>query len=407
MYIMKKLGLIVLASSVIVGVSFGQARRNQPARPKTTGGGANPFGNTTTTPAKPATTPANNNPFGSTNNTQPAASSNPFGGGNAQPPAGNNPFASSNAQQPPAGNNPFANNNTGNTNGQPVQRVNGNIPIVVVPSSTSNPLSDSGTKNSMRMEGAIESILKDKEPLAYDYVREDDAVFRHMIWRVIDAREKINLPFKYPAEEDGGSQLFFAILFKSVSEDSVLAFEDDRFTKPYTLDKFKVKFSGGPDTADVFGLDGQTIIRREVRTKEFPVDSVYQFMLKEEIFFDKEASRMSTRIVGIAPMGPTILPSGKVVEGPSFPYFWLYYPDIRRTLAKKQVYNPKNMGARMSWDDLFENRIFSSYITKTKMDNASDRTLLDIKNKDYLFRLLEGEKIKEKLFNYEQNLWSY
>lgn len=404
MYIMKKLGFIVLATSVIVGVAVGQARRNQPTRPRT-GGGASPFGNATPTPAKPTTTPANSNPFGGGTNQPPSNNSNPFGNSNAQP-AANNPFSSGNAQ-PPASNNPFANSNTGNTNGQPAKKVGGNVPIVVVPSATSNPLADSGFKNSMRMEGAIESILKDKEPLAYDYVREDDAVFRHMIWRVIDAREKINLPFKYPAEEDGGSQLFFAILFKSVSEDSVLAFEDDRFTKPYTLEKFKVKFSGGLDTSDVLDIDGQTILRREVRMREFPVDSVYQFMLKEEIFFDKEASRMSTRIVGIAPMGPTILPSGKVVEGPSFPYFWLYYPDIRRTLAKKQVYNPKNMGARMSWDDLFENRIFSSYITKTKMDNASDRTLLDIKNKDYLFRLLEGEKIKEKLFNYEQNLWSY
>lgn len=378
---MKKIGLIVLASSVCFGIAFGQAKPKPKPKPKPNN--ANPFGNA------PAPKPATSN-------------ANPFGNANAQP-AGGNPFGGSNAQ-PPAGNNPFANNNP---SGQPVKKVGGNIPIVVVPSTVGNPLSDSGFKNSMRMEGAIESILKDKEPLAYDYVREDDAVFRHMIWRVIDAREKINLPFKYPAEEDGGSQLFFAILFKSVSEDSVLAFEDDRFTKPYKLNKFKEKFSGGPDTSDVFDLDGQTIIRREVRNKEFPIDSVYQFMIKEEIFFDKEASRMTTRVVGIAPMGPTILPTGKVIEGPSFPYFWLYYPDIRKTLAKKQVYNPKNMGARMSWDDLFENRIFSSYIVKTKMDNALDKNLLDIKNRDKLFMLLEGEKIKEKLFNYEQNLWSY
>lgn len=386
---MKKIGLIVLATSVCVGVVVGQ-RRNQP--PRRPAGNANPFGGATTTPTRP---PANNN-------------ANPFGNSNAQPTNSNaNPFSNANAQPPSGGGaNPFANNNGGG-GVQPSSRKTTNAPIVFVNSQISNPLSDSGFKNSMRMEGAIESILKDKEPLAYDYVREDDAVFRHMIWRMIDAREKINLPFKYPAEEDGGSQLFFAILFKSVTEDSVLAFEDDRFTKPYKMADFKAKFSGGMDTADVFDLTGQNIIRREVRMREFPIDSVYQFMLKEETFFDKEASRMVTRVVGIAPVGPVIIPGGKVLEGGSFPYFWLYYPDIRKSLAKKQVYNPKNMGARMSWDDLFENRIFSSYITKTKMDNASDRTLLEIKSKDKLFMLLEGEKIKEKLFNYEQNLWSY
>jgi hypothetical protein len=105
-------------------------------------------------------------------------------------------------------------------------------------------------------------------------------------------------------------------------------------------------------------------------------------------------------------MGPTILPSGQVISGPSFPYFWLYYPDIRKTLARKQVYNPKNSGNRLSWEDLFENRTFSSYIVKTNKDNYKDQWLKEY-FKDPLFRLLEGEKIKEKIFNYEQNLWEY
>jgi gliding motility associated protien GldN len=240
--------------------------------------------------------------------------------------------------------------------------------------------------------------------LQYDDIREDDAIYRHKIWKVIDAREKINAPFIY--NEDDGNQLFFSIVFKAVVEDSVLAFEDERFRKPYKdLNKFKGKFSGGMDTVDVQDLDGN-IISREVRSKEFPVDSVYEFMIMEDVLFDKEASRLVHRIIGIAPMGPTILPSGKVIEGPHFPYFWIYYPDLRKTLAKKPVYNPKNLGARMTWEDYLENHHFSYYVVKSTMDNVKDQNLKEY-IKDPMFRLFEGEKIKDKIFNYEQGLWAY
>ena len=76
--------------------------------------------------------------------------------------------------------------------------------------------------------------------------------------------------------------------------------------RPYKdVAKFKAKFSGGMDTSDVQDLDGN-IIRKEVRSKEFPVDSVYEFMVMEDVIFDKEAARLVHRIIGIAPMGPTI-----------------------------------------------------------------------------------------------------
>jgi hypothetical protein len=86
--------------------------------------------------------------------------------------------------------------------------------------------------------------------------------------------------------------------------------------------------------------------------------------------------------------------------------FWAYYPDLRPTLAKHEVYNGKNFAGRMTWEDLFESRFFSSRITKSTMDNVFDQSL-SAYIKDPLFRLWEGENIKEKIFNYEQDLWSY
>lgn len=60
----------------------------------------------------------------------------------------------------------------------------------------------------------------------------------------------------------------------------------------------------------------------------------------------------------------------------------------------------------MTWEELFEGRFFSSYITKTTLNNPSDLTLAAM-IKDPLFRLLEGENLKQKIFNFEQDLWAY
>ncbi len=48
-------------------------------------------------------------------------------------------------------------------------------------------------KKSLRPNDAIErNLVKDRTPLAYENIREDDAVYREKIWREIDIREKMN-----------------------------------------------------------------------------------------------------------------------------------------------------------------------------------------------------------------------
>ncbi len=291
------------------------------------------------------------------------------------------------------------------------------IPIVIVKSSnTDNPLSDS-LAAFLRPNTAVDdngTKVRERPPLDYEHLREDDAVFRQRIWRVIDTREKMNLPFSYGANvrEDNGYQLLFAILYRGVVDGKYTAFVDENFSQPLTLDDFKKKASGGVDTLPVPSIDNpDVIIRKDVRVSEFPIELITEYKIKEEVIFDKESSRLFTRIIGIAPMGPALV-SGKVVaglEGRNYPMFWIYYPETRAYLSQFHAYNPKNMASRMTWEDVFENRYFSSYIVKSSFDNPRDIPLAEMSQlKDNpLFRLYEGETIKEKIFNYEQNLWSY
>ncbi|WP_438946663.1 gliding motility protein GldN [Sediminibacterium sp.] len=250
----------------------------------------------------------------------------------------------------------------------------------------------------------LRTQVRDRKPLEYEDLREDDAVFSHFIWREIDAREKMNQSFMYPAQDDNGDQRFFSLLLSAIKNDSVVAFssDNDRFTKPLTTAQVLAMVEGGLDTVDV--TDPATGAVEKVITKKpkFSPDSVYTFRIKEQVIFDKEASRMFTRILGIAPIAK------QVVAGKSMPrvLFWVYYPDIRASLTKFDVYNPKNIAARMTWEELFESRFFSSYIIKSTINNPGDKSLSAF-IKDPLFRLLEGENIKSKIMNYEQDLWAY
>ena len=58
----------------------------------------------------------------------------------------------------------------------------------------------------------------------------------------------------------------------------------------------------------------------------------------------------------------------------------------------------------MSWEDVFEARLFSSYIIKES--NVYDRRIKDYKSNPMAL-LLESDKIKKGLFNFEHDLWSY
>jgi gliding motility associated protien GldN len=284
------------------------------------------------------------------------------------------------------------------------------VAIVAVPAAVFNDsLPIPIIKKSLRPDEAVETtMLKDRTPLPYENLRADDAMYRHKLWREIDTREKINLPFQYSADENNGNQRFISILLKAIDDSAVTVFNsiDDRFTTPMT--KSEVAKAIGGDSIpvpqyDSTGLQTGVIYKRA----EINLDSFYRFRIKEEVIFDKESSRLFWRILGIAPVKDVITSMG-VNLGPT-ELFWVYYPDMRPIFAKYEVYNGKNYGARMSWEDLFESRMFYGRIIKSTIDNPYDRFIRNYPglNDKGILQLLEGENIKEKIFNYEQDLWSY
>lgn len=238
-------------------------------------------------------------------------------------------------------------------------------------------------------------ITNEKRLLPYDNVREADIFWEKRIWRVIDIREKMNLPFAYPERP------FFTILMDAATtgEITVYSTEDDKFTSQLTPDEVA---SMGATIDTVITFDPETYEEQlQVVRNDINPDDVKRFRLKEVWFFDEETSTLQVRILGIAPL------IDKTDENGNFlyekPMFWVYYPEAREVLSRERVFNVGNDASSVTWEDLMEMRYFASYIYKES--NVRDRRL-----QDYLTGidiLLEADKIKQEIFNFEHDLWEY
>lgn len=258
-------------------------------------------------------------------------------------------------------------------------------------------ITESGESNADKpLDDIVEKRLTvEKRVLPYDHVREADIFWEKRIWRIIDVREKMNLSFAYPERP-----LF--TIFQEAAESgeiTVYSTEDDKFSIPLTPDEVA---SMGASVDTIATVDPETyeetfqIVRNEVNPSD-----VKRFRLKEVWFFDEESSTLQVRILGIAPLIEEFDDNGNFKY--ERPMFWVYYPGAREVLGRERVFNMGNDSSPMTWEDIFEMRFFSSYIYKES--NVFDRRL-----EDYLSGvdlLMEAENIKQEIFNFEHDLWTY
>lgn len=248
--------------------------------------------------------------------------------------------------------------------------------------------------------GPVDDIVEkrtvlEKRVLPYDHIREADVFWEKRVWRIVDIREKMNLPF---ANQE---RPFFTILQEAAEsgELTVYSVENDKFTSRLTSEEV-ASMGASIDTVVTFNPETYEEELQVVRNELNPED-VKRFRIKEVWFFDKESSTMQVRILGIAPLIDVKDENGNFKY--EQPMFWVYYPDAREMLARERVFNVGNDASPMSWEDIMEMRFFSSYIYKES--NVHNRRLEDYVSGIDL--LLEADKIKQEIFNWENDLWSY
>lgn len=241
--------------------------------------------------------------------------------------------------------------------------------------------------------------LQNKPVLVYDDIQEKDVLWEKRVWREIMVEEKMNHHFKYE------KAYLINILLAAIKDKKITAYYpiDDKFSSPIPYEEAKILGTSIdtiiPCFADDYDQWDESVMTVENNLN--PTD-LKKYRLKEVWFFDEEAAKLDVRILGIAPIVDHYDDNGNYLA--SLPMFWAYYPELRKVLATKKVFNPANDISTMSWADLFDNRLFSSHIVKES--NTADKRIKDYKNSS-LDVLLEADKIKAENFNFEHDLWSY
>lgn len=254
----------------------------------------------------------------------------------------------------------------------------------------------SETEGSVARDGAYDkNSIKEKKILQYDHIREADVFWEKRVWRVIDTRQKMNLPFVYPKHP------FIQVLLDIVTQhpNDAKIYMDDEFKQQVTLKEIQSQL-GSVDTVQVFDPDKDEYIQKIV-TNDFNWMNVSLFRLKEDWIFDEESSSMVARILGIGPIMDVIDENGNYRGQKAM--FWAYYPTFRPFLINNEVFSPTNDAMKLTWDDIFEMRLFGSYIMKAS--NIQDRRIQEYAaGRD---ALLESDKVKKEIFEKEHNMWTY
>jgi gliding motility associated protien GldN len=241
-----------------------------------------------------------------------------------------------------------------------------------------------------------EVAVKEREPIPYDYVSENDVYWHKRIWRLLDVKEKMNLPYAYEGLDWTVLKPLITVLRDAAIANEITVYQEDNFEQPLTPDVVSQR-GASIDTLPKYDLQTGEVIGDTIMQRPFDPNKVLHWRIKEDWFFNKKTSAMQVRIMGIAPL---YYDEEARIE---YPLFWVHYPTSRTILAHNEAFNPKNDAQRLSWDDMFQMRLFTSVIIKES--NVFDRRIQDYASG--LDALRESDRIKEDIFNFEHDLWSY
>ena len=249
------------------------------------------------------------------------------------------------------------------------------------------------------------------KPLPYGYVHDRDIMMGKKVWEIIDLDERVNFPLLYPIDtSDIGPdrRSLYDVLTKAIKAGQITEiYTDSYFTTKKTMKDIAASLTR-IDTTDA-GREqynaGQKISEEYINRQDITSQDVSDYKILGYWYFDKRQGELKYRLLGICPVVPDVYTLNND-EKEYVELFWVYFPEARDVLHKATAFNDGNSAMPISFDHLLNARRFNATIYKT--DNVyGDRSIKDYMKENAQLQLLESERIKETIRDFEQDMWNY
>jgi gliding motility associated protien GldN len=253
------------------------------------------------------------------------------------------------------------------------------------------------------------------KPLPYGYVGDRDILMGKTVWEIIDVEQRVNFPMYYPVDDskDLGSERkpLFEVIMKGIDEGKITeVYDSGYFTVKKTFDDIQ-KARVFIDTSDA-GIEqmaaGEKISEEFITKTTIDAFHVQGYKIKGFWYFDKRQGELKYRLQGICPLVPDVYTMNKEENKNDAPIelFWIYFPASRDVLHAAKAFNEKNSAMPFTFDHLLNSRRFGAVIYLEE-NVYGDREIKDYMKENSQMQLLESERVKEKIRNFELDMWNY
>jgi gliding motility associated protien GldN len=248
-----------------------------------------------------------------------------------------------------------------------------------------------GIKNIDQPQDDMDSFLE------YEYIDDRDILWSKIVYEKIDLNERLNFPLLFPIEDnlyESSRKSLWRVLKENILSGNITNVYNSR------NDNFRDLM---PDNEIIESVKTELNYGDgEIYPVEINSADITGYNVKGMWYFDKRRGELMYRLLGIQPIGKDITNVDDEIKNTKL--FWIWYPSIRKILHTELVFNDTSNSNRISFDQLLLSRRFSSYIFKE--DNLyNDRAIESYKRKGLNY-ILESQRIKDEILNFEQDLWN-
>ena len=261
------------------------------------------------------------------------------------------------------------------------------------------------------IKSAAQLISDNDKPLEYGYVDDRDVLMGKTVWEIIDLSERINFPLYFPIDTTNiGSdrRSLYDVLTKAIRTGEI--------TEVYTDSYFNTKKSFKDIQASLTRIDttdagkeqinaGQAISPEYILKQDLTAQDVTQYKIKGYWYFDNRQGELKYRLLAICPVTPDVYTMNSD-EKDYIELFWVFFPSSRDVLHEAKAFNDKNSAMPISFDQILNSRRFNATIYQEE-NVYNDRTIANYMKDNAQNQLLESDRVKEKIRDFEENMWNY